>query len=145
MNNGAGNGVGNGGSVDNRAGKSVSDNSVGKSVSDNSVGKSVSNDTVGNSSNNSSLSKVASKARLGGVADGIGGSDGGNWGSEALGLAGAPHLTLERLGDGLVRPPASGNNGVANMAGQQLGGGGGSRDKGDAEECLHVAGLILTN
>jgi len=154
VDNGAGDSVGNGGSVDDRAGNSVSDNSVGESVSDNSmgksvsdhsVGKSVSNDTVGNTSNNSSLSKVASKARLGGVADGIGGSDGGNWGTEALGLAGAPHLTLERLGDGLVRPLASGNNGVANMAGQQLGGGGGSRDKGDAEECLHVAGLILTN
>ena len=161
MNNGAGNGVGNGGSVDNRAGnsvsdntvgesvsnnsvgKSVSDNSVGNSVADNSVGKSVANDTVGNSSNNGSLSKVASKARLGGVADGIGGSNGGNWGTEALGLAGAPHLTLERLGDGLVRPLASGNNGVANMAGQQLGGGGGSRDKGDAEECLQMLDLSI--
>merc|ERR1719397_2332226 len=94
VDNGAGDSVGNGGSVDDRAGNSVSDNTVGKSVSD---------DAMGNTSNNSSLSKVASKARLGGVADGIGGSDGGNWGSEALGLAGAPHLTLERLGDGLVR------------------------------------------
>jgi len=129
----------------NSVGKSVSDNTVGNSVANNTVGKSVANDTMGNSSNNGSLSKVASKARLGSVADGIGGSNGGNWGSEALGLAGAPHLTLERLGDGLVRPLASGNNSVANMAGQQLGGGGGSRDKGDAEECLHVAGLILTN
>jgi len=82
----------------NTVGKSVSDNSVGNSVADNSVGKSVANDTVGNSSNNSSLSKVASKARLGGVADGIGGSDGGNWGTEALGLAGSPDLTLEGLG-----------------------------------------------
>jgi len=130
---------------DNSVSKSVSDNSVSNSMANNSVGKSVANDTVGNSSNNGSLSKVASKARLGSVADGIGGSNGGNWGTETLGLAGAPHLTLERLGDGLVRPLASGNNGVANMAGQQLGGGGGSRDKGDAEECLHVAGLILTN
>jgi len=99
--------VDNRGSVDDRAGNSVSDNSVGKSMSDNSVGKSVSNNsvsesmsdnTVGNSSNNSSLSKVASKARLGGVADGVGGSDGGNWGTEALGLAGSPDLTLEGLG-----------------------------------------------
>jgi len=108
--------VDNRGSVDDRAGNSMSDNSVGKSVSDNSVGKSVSNnsvgnsvsnnsvgesmsdDTVGNSSNNSSLSKVASKARLGGVADGVGGSNGGNWGTEALGLAGSPDLTLEGLG-----------------------------------------------
>merc|ERR1719382_1962702 len=105
---------------DNSVGKSVSDNSVGKSVSNNSVGKSVTNDAMGNTSNNSSLSKVASKARLGGVADGIGGSDGGNWGSEALGLAGAPHLTLERLGDGLVRPLASSNNSMANMATQKL-------------------------
>jgi len=154
VDNGAGNAVGK--TVSNHTmGKSVSDNSVGeavsgnnsvsKTVSDNSVGKSVTNDTVGNSSNNSSLSKVGSKARLGGVADGIGGSNGGNWGSEALGLAGAPHLTLERLGHGLVRPLTSGNNRVTNMAGQQLGGSGGSRDKGDAEECLHVAGLILTN
>merc|ERR1712212_126567 len=108
--NGVGNGVGNHrgvvsggsmddrGSVDNGAGNGVSDNSVGKSVSDNSVGKSVSDNSVGNSSNNSSLSKVASKARLGGVADGVGGSDGGNWGTEALGLAGSPDLTLEGLG-----------------------------------------------
>jgi len=113
-----GNSVGNrgmvsGGSVDNRGsmddragnsvannsvGKSVSNNSVGKSVSNNSVGESMSNDTVGNSSNNSSLSKVASKARLGGVADGVGGSNRGNWGTEALGLAGSPDLTLEGLG-----------------------------------------------
>merc|ERR1719239_1379527 len=100
-------------SVGNRVGNTVSNNSVGKSVSNNTVGKSVSNDSMGNSSNNSSLSKVASKARLGGVADGIGGSNGGNWGTEALGLAGAPHLTLERLGDGLVRPLATGNNSVA--------------------------------
>jgi len=159
--------VHNGGSMDNGTGNGVSDNSVGESVSDdtvgnsvgqtvsndtvsktvsnNTVGKSVTNDTVGNTSNNSSLSKVGSKARLGGVADGIGGSNGGNWGSEALGLAGAPHLTLERLRHRLVRPLTSGNNRVTNMAGQQLGGSGGSRDKGDAEECLHVAGLILTN
>merc|ERR1719397_23269 len=98
VDNGVGDSVGNGSSVDDRAGnsvsdntvgESVSDNSVGKSVSDNSVGKSVTNDAVGNTSNNSSLSKVASKARLGGVADGIGGSNGGNWGTEALGLAGA--------------------------------------------------------
>jgi len=82
----------------NSVGKSVSDNSVGNSVADNTVGKSVANDTMGNSSNNGSLSKVASKARLGGVADGIGGSDGGNWGTEALGLAGSPDLTLEGLG-----------------------------------------------
>jgi len=134
-------GVDNGGSVHNGAGNAVSDNSVGesvsndavgeavsgnnsvsKSVSDDTVGKSVTNDTVGNSSNNSSLSKVGSKARLGGVADGIGGSNGGNWGSEALGLAGAPHLTLERLRHGLVGPLTSGNNRVTNMAGQQLGG-----------------------
>ena len=67
-------------------------------MGNNTVSKSVSNDTVGNSSNNSSLSKVASKARLCGVADGIGGSDGGNWGTEALGLAGSPDLTLEGLG-----------------------------------------------
>merc|ERR1719352_834847 len=136
-------------SGNNSVSETVSDNSVGNSVgqtvSDNSVGKSVTNNTVGNTSNNSSLSKVGSKARLGGVADGIRGSNGGNWGSEALGLAGAPHLTLERLGDRLVRPLTSGNNRVTNMAGQQLGGSGGSRDKGDAEECLHVAGLILTN
>ena len=85
------------GSVDNRAGNSVG-NRVGNAVSDNTVGKSVTNDTVGNSSNNSSLSKVASKARLGGVADGIGRSDRGNWGTEALGLAGSPDLTLEGLG-----------------------------------------------
>jgi len=85
------------GSVDDRAGNSVG-NRVGNAVSDNTVGKSVTNDSVGNSSNNSSLSKVASKARLGGVADGIGGSDGGNWGTEALGLAGSPDLTLEGLG-----------------------------------------------
>ena len=143
VDNRAGNGVGNGGSVHNGAGnavgktvsnnamgKSVSDNSVGeavsgnnsvsKTVSNNSVGKSVTNDTVGNTSNNSSLSKVGSKARLGGVADGIGGSNGGNWGSEALGLAGAPHLTLERLRHGLVGPLTSGNNRVTNMAGQKL-------------------------
>merc|ERR1719234_1020291 len=145
VDNRVGDGVGNGGSVHNGAGKTVSNNAMGKSVSDNSVGKSVTNDTVGNTSNNSSLSKVGSKARLGGVADGIGGSNGGNWGSEALGLAGAPHLTLERLRHRLVRPLTSGNNSVANMATQQLGGSGGSRDKGDAEECLHVAGLILTN
>merc|ERR1719347_1014743 len=93
--------VNNRGSVDsvgNRVGNTVSNNSVGKSVANNSVGKSVANDTMGNSSNNGSLSKVASKARLGGVADGIGGSDGGNWGTEALGLAGSPDLTLEGLG-----------------------------------------------
>merc|ERR1740129_2112077 len=149
VHNGAGNGVSNsvGESVSNNAvGETVSNdtvgNSVGQTVSDNSVGKSVTNDTVGNTSKNSSLSKVGSKARLGGVADGIGGSNGGNWGSEALGLAGASHLTLERLRHRLVRPLTSGNNCVTNMAGQQLGGGGGSRDKGDAEECLHVAGLI---
>ena len=142
VDNRVGNGVGNGGSVHNGSGnavgKSVSNNAMGKSVSDNSVGKSVTNDTVGNTSNNSSLSKVGSKARLGGVADGIGGSNGGNWGSEALGLAGAPHLTLERLRHGLVGPLTSGNNRVTNMAGQQLGGSGGSRDKGDAEECLKM-------
>jgi len=85
-------------SVDDRAGNSVANNSVGKSVANNSLGESMSDDTVGNSSNNSSLSKVASKARLGGVADGVGGSDGGNWGTEALGLAGSPDLTLEGLG-----------------------------------------------
>jgi len=84
--------------ADNSVGKSVADNSVGKSVTNDTVGKSVTNDTVGNSSNNSSLSKVASKARLGGVADGIGGSNGGNWRTEALGLAGSPDLTLEGLG-----------------------------------------------
>ena len=33
-------------------------------------------------------------------------------------------------------PLAAGNNGVAEMAGKQLGGRGSSRDKGDAEECL---------
>merc|ERR1719382_1212410 len=111
LGNGVGNSVDRGvvsrGSVGNRVGntvsnntvgKSVSDNSMGKSVSDNSVGNSVANDTVGNSSNNGSLSKVASKARLGSVADGIGGSNGGNWGTEALGLAGSPDLTLEGLG-----------------------------------------------
>jgi len=121
LGNSVGNGVGNGadggvvgrggvdnrgsvddrGSVDNRGSvndRGSMDDRAGNSVSNNSVGESVSDDTVGNSSNNSSLSKVASKARLGGVADGVGGSDGGNWGTEALGLAGSPDLTLEGLG-----------------------------------------------
>ena len=84
--------------ANNSVGESMSDNSVGKPVADNSVGKSVTNDTVGNSSNNSSLSKVASKARLGGVAHGVRGGHGGNGGTEALGLAGSPDLTLEGLG-----------------------------------------------
>jgi len=84
--------------ADNSVGKSVANNSVGKSVADNTVGKSVTNDTVGNSSNNSSLSKVASEARLGSVAHRVRGSDGGDGGTEALGLAGSPDLTLEGLG-----------------------------------------------
>merc|ERR1719418_393777 len=77
-----GNGVGNsvdrgmvcGGSVDNRGvvcGGSVDNRGSMDSVG-NRVGNAVSDDSVGKSSNNSSLSKVASKARLGGVADGIG-------------------------------------------------------------------------
>merc|ERR550517_1189156 len=100
MGNRAGNGMSNrvGDGMGNRVGNAVSNNSMGKSVADNSVGKSVTNDTVGNSSNNSSLSKVAGKARLGGVAHGVRGGHGGNGGTEALGLAGSPDLTLEGLG-----------------------------------------------
>ena len=33
-------------------------------------------------------------------------------------------------------PLASGNDGVTDVTSEQLGGRGGSRDKGDAEECL---------
>merc|ERR1712223_2041652 len=88
VDNRAGNGVGNRGSVDDRAG-----NSVG-----NRVGNAVTNNSVGNTSNNSSLSKVASEARLGSVAHRVRGSDGGDGGAEALGLAGSPDLTLEGLG-----------------------------------------------
>jgi len=115
VDNRAGDGVGNRGSMDDRAGnsvgnrvgnsmsnnsvgKSVSNNTVGKSVSNNTVGKSVTNNSVGNTSNNSSLSKVASEARLGSVAHRVRGSDGGDGGTEALGLAGSPDLTLEGLG-----------------------------------------------
>jgi len=94
---GVGNGVGN--SMSNSTvGKTVSNNTVGKSVTNNSVGKSVTNNSVGNTSNNSSLSKVASEARLGSVAHRVRGSDGGDGGTEALGLAGSPDLTLEGLG-----------------------------------------------
>jgi len=106
VDNRAGDGVGNRGSMDDRAGNSVgnrvgnavTNNTVGKSVTDNSVGKSVTNNSVGNTSNNSSLSKVASEARLGSVAHRVRGSDGGDGGTEALGLAGSPDLTLEGLG-----------------------------------------------
>jgi len=84
--------------TNNTVGKSVSNNTVGKSVTNNSVGKSVTNNSVGNTSNNSSLSKVASEARLGSVAHRVRGSDGGDGGTEALGLAGSPDLTLEGLG-----------------------------------------------
>jgi len=101
VDNRAGDGVGNrvGKSVSNNSvGKSVSNNTVGKSVSNNTVGKSVTNNSVGNTSNNSSLSKVASEARLGSVAHRVRGSDGGDGGTEALGLAGSPDLTLEGLG-----------------------------------------------
>jgi len=97
VDNRAGDGVGNRGSVDDRAGNSVG-NRVGNAVSNNTVGKSVTNNTVGNTSNNSSLSKVASEARLGSVAHRVRGSDGGDGGAEALGLAGSPDLTLEGLG-----------------------------------------------
>ena len=88
-----GNRVGNG----NRTGNSVG-NGVGNAVTNNTVGKSVTDNSVGNTSNNSSLSKVASEARLGSVAHRVGGSDGGDGGTEALGLAGSPDLTLEGLG-----------------------------------------------
>ena len=106
VDNRAGDGVGNRGGVDDRAGNSVgnrvgnpvSNNTVGKSMTNNTVGKSVTNNTVGNTSNNSSLSKVASEARLGSVAHRVRGSDGGDGGTEALGLAGSPDLTLEGLG-----------------------------------------------
>ena len=97
VDNRAGDGVGNRGSVDDRAGNSVG-NRVGNAVSNNTVGKSMTNNTVGNTSNNSSLSKVASEARLGSVAHRVRGSDGGDGGAEALGLAGSPDLTLEGLG-----------------------------------------------
>jgi len=97
VDNRAGDGVGNRGSVDDRAGNSVG-NRVGNAVSNNTVGKSVTNNSVGNTSNNSSLSKVASEARLGSVAHRVRGSDGGDGGAEALGLAGSPDLTLEGLG-----------------------------------------------
>ena len=96
----SGNGVSsvdNRGGVDDRAGNSVG-NRVGKSMTNNTVGKSVTDNSVGNASNNSSLSKVASEARLGSVAHRVGGSDGGDGGTEALGLAGSPDLTLEGLG-----------------------------------------------
>jgi len=97
VDNRAGDGMGNRGGVDDRAGNSVG-NRVGNAVSNNTVGKSVTNNTVGNTSNNSSLSKVASEARLGSVAHRVRGSDGGDGGAEALGLAGSPDLTLEGLG-----------------------------------------------
>ena len=87
-----------GNSVGNRVGNAVSNNTVGKSMTNNTVGKSVTNNSVGNTSNNSSLSKVASEARLGSVAHRVRGSDGGDGGTEALGLAGSPDLTLEGLG-----------------------------------------------
>merc|ERR1712223_237015 len=106
VDNRAGDGVGNRGSVDDRAGNSVgnrvgnavSNNTVGKSMTNNTVGNSMTNNSVGNTSNNSSLSKVASEARLGSVAHRVRGCDGGDGGTEALGLAGSPDLTLEGLG-----------------------------------------------
>ena len=44
-------------------------------------------------------------------------------------------------------PLAAGNNGVTEMAGKQLGGRGGSGDKGDAEECLEMLdfSICVTN
>merc|ERR1712223_1500108 len=103
VDNRAGDGVGNRGSVDDRAGNSVG-NRVGNAVSNNTVGNSMTNNSVGNTSNNSSLSKVASETRLGSVAHRVRGSDGGDGGAEALGLAGTPDLTLEGLGHRQVGP-----------------------------------------
>ena len=41
-------------------------------------------------------------------------------------------------------PLASGNNTVTEVAGKQLGGRGGSGDKGDAEECLEMLDLSIS-
>jgi len=59
-------------------------------------------DDRGSMSHNSSLAKVSGQASLGSVADSVMGGDGGDGGAKGLGLDSAPHLSLERLGDGLV-------------------------------------------
>ena len=41
-------------------------------------------------------------------------------------------------------PLASGNNTMTEVAGKQLGGRGGSGDKGDAEECLEMLDLSIS-